>query len=107
MGYLLIRPQAKYCSSDLYMYEVGHGSAEASEEIQASTVYISTQTASDIYQTHRGIELFQDFSRRKSSKINTFQLTRLFSMQYLIATLRSSYRATCIKRSEEIQGESG
>lgn len=45
MGYLLIRPQAKYCSSDLYMYEVGHGSAEASEEIQASTVYISTQTA--------------------------------------------------------------
>lgn len=60
-----------------------------------------------ITQTHRGIELFQDFSRRKSSKINTFQLTRLFSMQYLIATLRSSYRATCIKRSEEIQGESG
>lgn len=51
MGHLLIRPQAKYCSSDLYMYEVGHGSAEASEEIQASTVYISTQTASDIYQT--------------------------------------------------------
>lgn len=41
MGYLLIRPLAKYCSSDLYMYEVGHGSAEASEEIQASTVYIS------------------------------------------------------------------
>lgn len=33
------------------MYQVGHGSAEASEEIQASTVYLSTQTASDIYQT--------------------------------------------------------
>lgn len=40
-----------------------------------------------ITQTHRGIELFQDFSRRKSSKINTFQLTRLFSMQYLIANI--------------------
>lgn len=48
----------------------------------------SSLTASDIItQTHRRIELFQDFSRRKSSKINTFQLTRLFSMQYLIANI--------------------
>lgn len=35
------------------MYQVGHGSAEASEEIQAATVYLSTQTASDIHQTLR------------------------------------------------------
>lgn len=78
------------------MYEVGHGSAEASEEIQAATVYLSTQTASDIYQTlqlsenhtHSSrIELFQDLSRRKSSKLILSSLLDVFSMQYLIANI--------------------
>lgn len=78
------------------MYQVGHGSAEASEEIQASTVYLSTQTASDIYQTlqlsenhtHSSrIELFQDLSRRKSSKLILSSLLDVFSMQYLIANI--------------------
>lgn len=39
MGYFFIRFQVKYCFSDFYMYEVGYGLVEVSEEIQVFMVY--------------------------------------------------------------------
>lgn len=40
MGYFFIRFWVKYCFSDFYMYEVGYGLVEVSEEIQVFMVYI-------------------------------------------------------------------
>lgn len=48
------------------MYQVGHGSAEASEEIQAATVYLSTQTASDIYQT---LQLSENYTYTQQNRV--------------------------------------
>lgn len=71
-------------------------------------IYTKLYGYQKITHTHSRIELFQDLSRRKSSKLILSSLLDVFSMQYLIANISEFLQGyTCIERSEEIWDISG